>query len=53
MGNTVISLERSLLSYPWRVVLFEPWSAGSKLILQAEKKNQKKENPSKNAIQKV
>ena len=33
---SLISLERSLLSYPWRVVLFEPWSAGSKFILQAE-----------------
>ena len=34
--KTVISLERSLFSYPWPVVLFEPWSAGSKFILQAE-----------------
>ena len=38
----VISLERSLLSYPWRVVLFEPWSAGSKFFLQAESKKSEK-----------
>ena len=35
-GPTVISLERTILSYPWQVVLSEPWSAESKFILQAE-----------------